>query len=158
MQGFRQGMDVRGGPARPSPVRIGLVPVKTWLVLVAALALAHPTFADAQLSRATVEVEMVEFAFRPRIIRLEAGQPARIVLRNRGQIAHQFVTDYLRAVAVRLSSHTLDVEAPGLDLVRVDPGGSARLEFLPRRKGRFTVACTIEGHREAGMHGILEVR
>src|SRR3972149_4660860 len=121
MKGFRQEMDGRGGPARPSPVRIGLVPVKTWLVLVAALALAHPTFADAQLSRATVEVEMVEFAFRPRVIRLETGRPVRIVLRNRGQIAHQFVPDYLRAGAVRLPSHTLDAEAPGLDLVRLDP-------------------------------------
>jgi len=46
----------------------------------------------------------------------------------------------------------------GDGLVRLDPGGSSRLEFLPRRKGRFAIACTIEGHREAGMHGILEVR
>jgi uncharacterized cupredoxin-like copper-binding protein len=28
--------------------------------------------------------------------------------------------------------------------------------FTPRRKGRFPFACTIEGHREAGMVGVLE--
>jgi uncharacterized cupredoxin-like copper-binding protein len=106
----------------------------------------------------TVEVDMVEFAFRPNVIRLEAGRPARVVLRNRGQIAHQLETDYLRKVPVRLVDATLDAEMPGVDVVRLEPGGSARLEFFPRQKGRFTFACTIEGHREAGMHGVLEVR
>jgi uncharacterized cupredoxin-like copper-binding protein len=101
---------------------------------------------------------MTEFAFHPSVIRLEAGRPVRMVLRNRGQIAHQLVSGYLLKVPVRLVDATLDVEMPGVEVVRLEPGRSARLEFLPRQKGRFTYACTIEGHREAGMHGVLEVR
>jgi uncharacterized cupredoxin-like copper-binding protein len=128
-------------------------------MLAAAAALAMPVLAVAQVPRpVTVEVDMVEFAFRPSVIRLEAGRPARVVLRNRGQIAHQFEADYLRKVPVRLVDVTLDAEVNGVDVVRLDPGGSARLEFFPRQKGRFTFACTIEGHREVGMHGVLEVR
>ncbi len=50
------------------------------------------------------------------------------------------------------------IETVGLGFVRLDPGGVARLGFLPREKGRFVFACTIEGHKEAGMQGVLEVR
>jgi uncharacterized cupredoxin-like copper-binding protein len=128
-----------------------------WMV-AAALAAWSQGPASAEPARATVDVEMVEFAFRPRTVVLRAGVPVRIVLRNRGQIAHQLEADYLRGVAVQLSTEALYLEAPGLGVARLNPGASARLELLPRRRGRFTVACTIEGHREAGMTGILEVR
>jgi uncharacterized cupredoxin-like copper-binding protein len=133
--------------------------MRSILVLAAAAALTLPVLAAAQVPKpVAVEVDMVEFAFRPSVIRLEAGRPARVVLRNRGQIAHQLVTDYLRKVPVRLVDATLDAEMPGLEVVRLEPGGWARLEFFPRQKGRFAFACTIEGHREVGMHGVLEVR
>jgi uncharacterized cupredoxin-like copper-binding protein len=120
--------------------------------------LALPALARAQVQRATVEVEMLEFVFRPPAIQLAAGRPTRLIFRNRGQIAHQFETDALREAAVRLVDATLDADVRGLEVIRLEPGGWARLEFLPRRKGRFAFACTIEGHREAGMTGILLVR
>jgi len=101
---------------------------------------------------------MSEFAFRPATIHLTAGRPARLVLVNRGGIAHQFETAYLRGLPVRVVGNTVDVATTGLEFIRLDPDGTARLEFLPRAKGRFVFACTIEGHREAGMQGILEVR
>ena len=101
---------------------------------------------------------MQEFAFRPATIRLAAGRPGRLVLVNQGQIAHQFETTYLHTLPVRIVGDALSVEATGLDLVRLNPGGTARLEFLPRAKGRFMFACTLEGHKEAGMQGTIEVR
>ena len=59
---------------------------------------------------------------------------------------------------MRILNDALHIEAPGLDIARLNPGGSAALEFLPGRRGRVVFACTIEGHREAGMTGIMEVR
>jgi uncharacterized cupredoxin-like copper-binding protein len=106
----------------------------------------------------TLRIEMTEFRFRPAVIRLTAGQPVRLVLSNRGQIAHQFVTDYLREVPVTIADETTHVESRGLDIVRLEPSASATIEFVPRVRGRFVFACTIEGHREAGMVGVLEVR
>ena len=101
---------------------------------------------------------MREFSFRPATIHLTAGRPVRLVLVNQGQIAHQFETGYLRTLPVTIIGDALRVDAPGLDVIRLDPGGTARLEFLPRGRGRYVFACTIEGHREAGMQGTLEVR
>ncbi len=107
---------------------------------------------------AVIAVDMREFAFRPSVIQLTAGRPVRLVFTNRGQIAHQFETEYLRQIPADVTDVTLSIEASGLDLVRLAPGSTASVEFLPRSRGRFTFACTIEGHREAGMRGVLEVR
>jgi uncharacterized cupredoxin-like copper-binding protein len=104
-----------------------------------------------------VRITMREFAFQPAAIRLDAGRPVRIVLVNQGQIAHQFETAYLRAVPVGVVSGSTAVEAAGLGAVRVDPDATARLDFVPLRRGRYVFACTIEGHQEAGMHGTLDV-
>jgi len=124
-------------------------------VFVLGAAAAQPLSPGAVQDR---RVEMVEFAFRPTVIVLESGRPVRLRFTNRGQIAHQFESAYLKNVPVLIASPSLHVEAPGLDVLRVAPGGEARLEFLPRRRGRFRFACTIEGHQEAGMRGVLEVR
>jgi uncharacterized cupredoxin-like copper-binding protein len=106
----------------------------------------------------TVRIEMTEFAFRPAVVSLAAGRPVRLVFVNRGQLAHQFQADYFRSVPVRVVDESTLVEAPGATVVRLEPGTSASMEFYPRRTGRFAFACTIEGHREAGMRGVLEIK
>lgn len=117
-----------------------------------------PAVAQLPPEPATVQVGMKEFTFRPAVIVLTAGHPARLVLVNQGQIAHQFETGYLRAIPVRVTGGPLSAETAGVGAARVDPDGSARLDFVPRSRGRFVFACTLEGHQEAGMHGVLEVR
>ncbi len=127
------------------------------VLTLAIVGLILPLPARAQ-TPSVIRIEMSEFAFRPSTISLIAGQPVRFLLVNRGQIAHQFETSYLRAVVVRVVGETMVVEAPGFHFFRLDPSGTARLEFFSRGRGRFVFACTIEGHREAGMQGVLEVR
>jgi uncharacterized cupredoxin-like copper-binding protein len=89
---------------------------------------------------------------------VRVAQPVRFVFANRGQLAHQFQTEYLRAVPVRVWNDSTLVESPGFTLIRVEPGETASMEFYPQRRGRFTFACTIEGHAEAGMRGTLDVQ
>ena len=131
--------------------------MRLYTSLLAAAALTLPLSAGAQ-TLSVMRIEMSEFAFRPATIHLTAGRPVRLVLVNRGQLAHQFETAYLRELAVRIVGNAIYMEATDLDLIRLDPGGTARLEFLPRKKGHFVFFCAIEGHREAGMQGALEVR
>lgn len=124
------------------------------VVLAAALMALVPRAAapaDALL------VEMREFAFRPAVLRVPAGRPVTLRLVNRGQIAHQFETDALRGLAVTVSDAQMHLEMSNLEILRLQPGASAVVLFTPGHKGRFQFACTIEGHREAGMEGVLEV-
>ncbi|HET7263254.1 MAG TPA: multicopper oxidase domain-containing protein [bacterium] len=60
-----------------------------------------------------------------------------------------------RLVSTRLPTLT---GAGGAGAVRLNPGGTASLEFVPARRGRYAFACTLEGHREAGMSGTLDIR
>ena len=117
------------------------------------------TFPVASAERGTgpILVEMVEFAFHPATIRVRVGQSVMLRFVNRGQIAHQFVADFMRTVPVIANDSMMRVEVPGLDSLRLQPGESATLQFVPRRRGRFQFACTIEGHQEAGMRGVLDI-
>ncbi|MGQ0571170.1 MAG: cupredoxin domain-containing protein [Armatimonadota bacterium] len=126
-------------------------------IVITGLLLVLPAPVGAQGPQ-IVRVEMTEFAFRPATIRLAAGRPARLISLNRGQIAHQFETSLLQRAAARIIDEAIHVETNGIAFVRLEPGTSALLEFLPRERGRFAFACTIEGHREAGMRGLLDVR
>ncbi len=103
-----------------------------------------------------VVVEMREFAFRPALLRVPAGRPVTLHLVNRGQIAHQFETAALQGLALTVSDEQLRLEGISVEILRLQPGASAAVSFTPHRKGRFPFACTIEGHREAGMVGVLE--
>jgi len=125
---------------------------------LAVAALLLPSSAGAQTQPAVIRIEMSEFAFRPAALTLTAGRPVRLVVVNEGQIAHQFEAAYLRALPLQLVGDALHAEIPGLEFLRVNPGGTARLEFVPWRKGRFVFFCGIEGHREAGMQGFVQVR
>lgn len=101
---------------------------------------------------------MTEFAFRPAVISVAAGRVVRLRFVNRGRLAHQFQTTYLQTLPVRIADDSILVEGSGAAFVRLEPAAAASLEFYPQRRGRFEFACTIEGHSEAGMRGILEVK
>lgn len=131
---------------------MALTTALTWLLITASV-LSAPVQAPR-----TIQIEMTEFAFAPSIVRIPKGRPVRLLLVNHGQIAHQFETDYLRVEPARLTGEAFYLEVKGLDILRLQPGSRARVQFTPRRSGRFPFACTIEGHQEAGMKGYLEVR
>lgn len=110
-------------------------------ILLLAAAISPLAIAAAQAPRA-IQIDMTEFVFRPALVRLTAGQRVRLMLVNRGQVAHHFATGYLHGVPARVWAPPPTVEARGVDAVLVAPGGTAGLEFLPVRRGRFTFACT----------------
>ncbi len=149
-----------------APLRCGKGAAAALLCSCGRLALAALVFLGALLPPAravaqgvvTVHITMTEFAFHPAAVRLHAGLRVRLVLINRGQIAHQFDAAYLYDTPVRVADAVISIDAPGAGAVRLNPDGTVRIEFVPTRRGRYAFACTLEGHREAGMSGTLDVR
>jgi len=86
-----------------------------------------------------LELEATEMRFTPKTIAVAEG-PVPVVLRNVGIVIHD-----------------LRIEGKPRFLVEAWPGqtGTATWE-LP--EGRYEIYCSIQGHRAAGMEGILEVR
>jgi plastocyanin len=96
-----------------------------------------------------VAVTLGDYAFEPAEIRLKAGQPVILELKN---------TD-------RITPHnlTLDDEAAGLSIdLDVSGGKTARVELTPTVPGTYTFYCNkklpfMKSHREHGMEGHLIV-
>jgi uncharacterized cupredoxin-like copper-binding protein len=120
---------------------------------------------DSKKPSRTVEVVMKEtddgkMLFEPISISARKGEQVRFVLRNEGQIDHEFmlatrVENDRHAVAMRKNP---DMEHDEPNGRRVAPGKSDEITWMFSKSGEFNFACLIPGHREAGMDGTVAVK
>lgn len=96
---------------------------------------------EAPVLSGEVVVKASEWEFQPASFRVEAGKPVKLALQNAGRVEHNMVV-------------TAGGNPVQLDVL---PGRSATVEFVPQQPGVYEIACTIPGHREAGMVGKVEV-
>ena len=90
-------------------------------------------------SQQVTTVTMTSFAFEPARMTVKAGQTVRILLDNPDSIPHAF-----------------DIPELGVGLA-VIPEAAVEIEFVATEPGTYIYFCGIEGHREAGMEGVLVV-
>lgn len=90
----------------------------------------------------TVVVSGDEFSYSPSEIRVGKGERVRIEFRNAGSAPHNFV---IEGLDVRTSV--------------IRGGASETVEFVPPDPGSYpmTFFCSVPGHREAGMEGVIVV-
>lgn len=111
----------------------------------------------------TVTVELTEHSFTPQDLKLKAGQPYRLVIKNVGQKDHYYTaTEFFKSVAWRKvqtpKPNGGEIKAPYFTAVEAyKNGGSVELFFVTVNKGEFDVICTIEDHKDQGMYGKIVV-
>lgn len=119
---------------------------------------------DAKEPARVIEVIMREsdgkMLFVPDRLEIRRGEQVRFVLRNIGELEHEFVLatteeNLKHAEAMRKRS---DMEHTEPNARRVAPKKTSELDWKFTKAGQFEFACLITGHREAGMFGVLEVR
>jgi uncharacterized cupredoxin-like copper-binding protein len=93
--------------------------------------------------------------FEPARVSAKIGDEFEFIVRNEGQLEHEFVL----GSAIENASHAAMMEAmPDMqhddpNAVRVTPGNAARLVWRFSKAGEFEFACFVPGHYEAGMKG-----
>lgn len=100
--------------------------------------------------------------------RLEAmaGQPVRITLHNEGALDHDFsimemphtgevMTEEMAELMAGHDMSAMEME-PEIHVATLS-GSSNSVEFTPSTPGEYEFFCSVTGHREAGMAGILVV-
>jgi uncharacterized cupredoxin-like copper-binding protein len=127
--------------------------------LLAGCASSHPI--DPQLAPASVNfgsaaeerVELANFDFTPRELRLRAGRPYDLVLVNVGTGGHDFsAPEFFAAAQVKTDDAALIAKG------EVDvPGGATRHVHLVPAAGRYDLTCTHTGHALLGMTGRIVV-
>ncbi len=102
-------------------------------------------------------VRAFEWGFEPQAIALRRGGQVRIVLVNEGEILHNLKVEDLAADVIEArSTGPLSGDEDEL-FVGAEQDDEGTLVFVPRASGSFTFYCTIRGHRELGMEGIITV-
>ena len=147
---------------------------KQGFAVLFSLALAVPAYAqvpdaDAIVKAAkwdqmeTVTVELLEHDFVPKHIKLTAGKPYRLVMKNTGEKDHYYTaTEFFKSVAWRKAMtprpHGGEIKAPYFTAFEAfKKGGVVEAYFVPVTKGKFDVICTIDDHKDQGMFGTITV-
>ena len=101
----------------------------------------------------TLKLDMRDIAYSAEELQAPAGAVFAIEFRNRGVIEHDFTIDTFSgdASASALASEEYDVH------VLLDRGESATLLLRVPQAGTIDFYCTIPGHREVGMEGVLVI-
>ena len=131
---------------------------RTWLLLAAVLFLAACGSAAAPTTVRT-EVSATELSFTPTQVTAKVGQQITVSFANVGAVEHDWAVMNLPAREVHASGEAHgahDEMAPEVH-VAAKPGGRAELTFTPDKAGRYTIVCTVPGHADAGMMGMLTV-
>lgn len=101
----------------------------------------------------TVEIEMVDIAFKPNQLSVKAGETIRFVFLNRGEIEHEAVIGDEEAQA----AHKEGVHGGGYGgskqapRVEVFPGETGELTHTFEKPGQLLIGCHEPGHYDAGM-------
>jgi uncharacterized cupredoxin-like copper-binding protein len=124
--------------------------VGLFLVITATLAASPAETAPKGASVQIIAGPPNEFTFQPSQVTVQAGQPVTITLVNKGSLEHDL---HIEALGVKLPVGKTPKDHPLLA-----PSKSVTLTFTPTKKGTFEFVCTVPGHKEAGMKGVIVVR
>lgn len=100
---------------------------------------ATPTQQAAMEGKA-VTVKGANFSFAPSKITVKQGEKVKIVFQDDDGF------------------HDLVIDGYDVKTQRIQTGGSSQVEFTADKIGTFEYFCSVDGHREKGMKGVLTVQ
>lgn len=119
---------------------------------------------DPKRAARVVQVVMREadgkMLFVPDRLEVKKGEQVKFVLRNNGELEHEFV---LATTAENLKhaeemKKNPDMEHDDPNAKRLDPKKAGEFVWKFTKTGEFEYGCLIPGHREAGMVGTVVVK
>jgi len=114
----------------------------------------------ARIVQVTMREGVGKMMFIPDHVDVRRGEQIRFVLRNTGELDHEFVLanteDNLRHADEMKMDHGMEHDDPNAK--RLEPKKSSEIVWRFTRSGEFEYGCLIPGHREAGMFGKVIVK
>ncbi|MDG4552900.1 MAG: plastocyanin/azurin family copper-binding protein [Candidatus Competibacter sp.] len=138
----------------------------------------------ASATQRTVEIVLGEMYFKPEALNVKAGETVRFVVKNEGQLLHEFnigtmdMHAHHREEMAMMMEHGMltptgiNPEKMNMDhgqmgmghmkhddpnSVLIEPGKTMELVWTFPKSGVLQVACNIPGHSEAGMVGQIAI-
>jgi uncharacterized cupredoxin-like copper-binding protein len=115
---------------------------------------------DAKSAKRSIEVGMTDnMRFTPERIEVRQGETVKFVVRNTGNVMHEFVigtkAENAKHAAMMVKFPNMEHDEPWM--AHVAPGRTGELVWTFNRAGEFEFACLIAGHFQAGMVGRITV-
>jgi uncharacterized cupredoxin-like copper-binding protein len=130
---------------------------------------AHGTFSagepgnpkrPARIVQVTMREGEGKMMFIPDRVEIKRGEQIKFVLRNNGELDHEFVLatteENLKHAEEMKKNPEMEHDDPNAK--RVKPKKTDEIVWKFTKAGQFEYGCLIPGHREAGMTGIIIVR
>ena len=98
--------------------------------------------------------------FIPDQIDARKGEQIRFIIRNNGLLKHEFMLASVQDndKHAELMKKYPDMEHDDPNGKSIEPGKVTEIVWRFSKAGTFEFACLIPGHREAGMHGMVNVK
>lgn len=93
---------------------------------------------EAEPMAREISVSGDQFFFSPSSVSLKAGEKVKLTFRNVGSIVHNW-----------------KIEGLNIGTKTIGGGQTDTIEFTVPATGNYTIFCSVPGHRQAGMVGIL---
>ncbi len=113
----------------------------------------------------TVDIEMVDIAYKPTEIAVAKGEEVRFVFANKGSLVHEALLgtpaaqdDHEQEMAKGAASGHHDMEhMSGTQLVTVAPGKTGEFTTTFDKAGSYVIGCHEPGHYAQGMKITVKV-
>ncbi|HJX59293.1 hypothetical protein A2V61_00515 [Candidatus Woesebacteria bacterium RBG_19FT_COMBO_47_8] len=99
------------------------------------------TGAGSQEPFREVSIVASEYSFTPSVITVKKGERVRLTFKNSGRFPHNFTIEGMGVTTKTLAAGEVDA-----------------VEFTASQVGTFSFYCSVDGHKDLGMDGTLEVR
>ena len=113
----------------------------------------------AKVSR-TVQIDMADtMRYTPSKLSFKRGETIRFVVKNSGQLKHEFVLGKTKDLKehYELMKKFPEMEHEEPNMLSLDPGKTGELIWQFTKAGTVDFACLYPGHYEAGMKGAIKV-
>jgi uncharacterized cupredoxin-like copper-binding protein len=105
----------------------------------------------------SIKVHPSNFSYDPKKVILKKGQQVRLTLTNHDSIEHDIEIKYFPAMIETEEQHEGHTTQDANFHLHASPNNKSELIFTPLKIGTFEYYCTIPGHKENGMTGIMIV-
>jgi uncharacterized cupredoxin-like copper-binding protein len=113
----------------------------------------------AQVTR-TIEIDMSDaMRFTPSNIKAKQGETIRFVVKNSGQLSHEFVLGTAKDLKdhYEVMKKFPEMEHADDNMLTVKPGQTREMVWQFIKAGTISFACLHPGHYDAGMKGSIAV-
>jgi uncharacterized cupredoxin-like copper-binding protein len=113
----------------------------------------------AEVTR-TIQVEMADtMRFTPANFTVKRGETIRFVVKNAGQLKHEFVLGQAKELKAHyeLMKKFPEMEHAEANMLTVAPGQTGEVIWQFTKTGPVDFACLHPGHYDAGMKGVIKV-